>query len=127
MDAGALIDYSRFSSWAVCNWLRYYYNHCNIIYHQQSSQVLLLYVQAFRIHASLKAATSWAITFFVKEQNTGSALSFSVPTQPEGYVLFLNLIVVVTTSTANINNYNVMVDKPLTLHNIIRVMHAQYI
>ena len=53
-------------------------------------------VQAFRIHIALDAtsestaATSWPITFFVKEQNTGSSLSFSVPTQPEGYVLISN-------------------------------------
>ena len=62
-------------------------------------------VQAFRIHVALDAtstaATSWPITFFIKEQNTGSSLSFSVPTQPEGYVLFLSLIIVVTIA----NNY----------------------
>ena len=47
-------------------------------------------MQAFRIRIALKAATSWPIAFFVREQNTGSALSFSVPTQPEGYVKLLN-------------------------------------
>ena len=44
-------------------------------------------MQAFRIHVTLKEATSWPITFFTKEQNTGSALSFGVPTQPEGYAI----------------------------------------
>ena len=44
-------------------------------------------MQAFRIHVTLKEATSWPITFFTKEQNTGSAISFGVPTQPEGYAI----------------------------------------
>ena len=78
--------------------------------------------------ATSTAATRWPITFFVKEHNTGSSLSFSVPTQPEGCVLFLNLIIVVTTYyTVNITIiFNVMVGKSLTLH-VVSVMHAQYI
>ena len=53
-------------------------------------------MQAFRIHVTLKEATSWPIAFFMKEQNTGSSLSFSVPTQPEGYVkLPISLFIII--------------------------------
>jgi hypothetical protein len=54
--------------------------------------VLFINVQAFRIHvisnAAATMANSYPITFFMRQQNTGSALSFDVPTQPEGYVNF---------------------------------------
>ena len=59
-------------------------------------KILIINVQAFRIHVTLEAistaAPSWPITFFVKKQNTGSALSFSVPIQCEGYVNSSSLI-----------------------------------
>ena len=64
-------------------------------------------MQAFRIHVTLEAistaATSWPITFFVKKQNTGSALSFSVPIQREGYVNSSSLIKILDMIVASIN------------------------